>query len=157
VAEDGALTEGRKPVFWRGAMALAAVWMASLTILAATTANPIVVNSLQVARAEIVVSGTVSDVASERLRVQREWKQGKRLAEITVRGLSQLPVEPGNTYILPLSRVDADIYQIVPLPVAAPGSPIYPLTAQTRCRLEQILAALERKPSPAGPAPRAAW
>ena len=140
--DTGQAIPGRcRSVFLRSAAAVFSLWFATLIVLAATTANPVVVNGLQVTRAEAVVTGVVTDLEQERVRVDREWKRAAQLKEITIRGLSQLPVQPGKTYIFPLKRLDGEVYQVMPLPPTAPGCPVYPLTRDIRSQLERILAA----------------
>jgi len=87
------------------AAALFAGWLGFLFWLAATTANPILLNNAQLDASPVIVTARVEDVASGRCTVIRRLTQGDSLNEIVVANLAETGASTGNEYLLPLQPV----------------------------------------------------
>ncbi|MAG92859.1 MAG: hypothetical protein CMJ48_03820 [Planctomycetaceae bacterium] len=102
----------RAPLHAAGAFTL--LWCAALGLLAWQTANPVTLNVAQLANADFVVTATVSPKNPTTVDVEKEWKREANLGSITVEQLQETNAQPGETYLMPLTRHAGDVFQITP-------------------------------------------
>ncbi len=105
----------RAPLHAAGAFTL--LWCAALGLLAWQTANPLTLNVAQLANADFVVTATVSPENPTTVDVEKEWKREAKLGSITVENLRDTNAQPGETYLMPLTRHAGDVFQVTPTPL----------------------------------------
>lgn len=82
---------------------VAGAWCGVLALLTWYSANPVVVNPLQIQRSDLVVQGRWTDAAARTLRVECAWKAAAPGETITVKGVpGRVPLE--GSLIVPLTR-----------------------------------------------------
>lgn len=118
-----------------------AVWFVLLVTLAVRTANPVTLNRLQIRQADLIVEATIEDLATGECRIVRSWPDAPQLGPvITVTGLGELSVRPGEAYLLPLNRNERGAgFHIAPTPPPLSKPLIYPADDESRRQLEEIL------------------
>lgn len=81
-----------------------AAWLAWLTL---TTANPPVINRVQVLSSDLVLVGKWEDRAAGRLNVSRELKHGELTGIITIQAVPLVPKisGPDGEWIVPVRRI----------------------------------------------------
>ena len=121
------------------AVALALAWVAILSILAVTQANPVTLNRDQILRAEVIVSARIDDVAEGACTVEQQWKDGESLSAITVSNLHETAAGSGRTFILPLQRNPAGAFEVVAAPLPDRPYLVYPATDEVLQQLRQQL------------------
>jgi hypothetical protein len=119
---------------------LAGSWWASLAAMALLTSNPVTLNRLQIRESQLVVSGTVQDLAKGTVTVEQEWKVATNAKTLSVSNLAQTAAREGETYLLPLSRNDAESYRITPALLPNGGLLIYPAVPEALEQLRTLLA-----------------
>ena len=139
-AEGQSIGRARRLWLWP-AVILFAVWFAFLVTLAVGTANPVTLNRAQIRHADLVVEATVEKLATGECRVVRSWPEAPQLGPvITVAGLSELSVQAGETYLLPLERGPRGAgFRVAPTPPPLSAPLIYPADDDSRRQLEEIL------------------
>lgn len=130
----------------RGVLLLVAgvviAWWIALIGMVAFTANPVTLNRRQLNNSPFVVTATITDLKSGRAKVEKEWKAGRNMGEITIPALSRkvtvagagAPIE-GGTYILPLS-ISPDGFRITSIASKEKSATIYPANESTLRQLE---------------------
>ena len=153
-ADEGAESASSQPSANRWlfplSLTVGAVWWVILLSLAIKTANPVTLNVRQLVQADLVVLGRIVDVNAGRVEVQRQWLAPEALPQtVVVDHLDQTAVEPGQSYLLPLSRTTESTLEVTPRRLAAtsPGQQsqkstgyVYPASAETIQRLETVLS-----------------
>lgn len=86
------------------AVAGAVIWLGVLVVLAALTANPVVLNRDQVLQADFVVHGKLEDPETGLVDVEEIWPPDVQAQEITIEGLGGLGAQAGREYIIPVSE-----------------------------------------------------
>jgi len=149
VEEEGTGFLAHRRWFW-AAVLLFAVWFVFLATLALRTANPVTLNRAQIRNADLIVEASVEKLATGECRVVQSWPEAPQLGPvITVEGLADLSVRPGEAYLLPLQRSEQNGgFRIAPAPPGMSKPLIYPADDESRRQLEEILAA----PEPVEPA-----
>lgn len=69
-------------------------------------------NRVQIEQADLIVTAQIVDVQQGTVTVEKAWKPGGVNQPITVRNLSETKARNGATYILPLTSVRGDTYEI---------------------------------------------
>jgi hypothetical protein len=116
------------------------VWMMFLVVLAATTANPVVLNQLQIRRSSLIVSAQLVDPAGGRLTVKKIWHGEPTAAEIRVANLRDIDqAHAGKLCIVPLMRTSGAEYFIGAVPEAPERPVVYRETPEAIEQLKQIL------------------
>ena len=95
--------QGKRRLFLLAA-GVAAIWGASLLLLAVTTANPVTLNRAQVEQADDVVTATIEDPATGTIDVTKFWKQAGSLGRLTVGALRGRWARSGAVVLIPLTR-----------------------------------------------------
>jgi hypothetical protein len=127
------------------AVLLFAVWFAFLLTLALFSANPVTLNRRQIRQADLVVEARVENPATGECRIVRTWPEAPQLGPtITIAGLADLAVRPGETYLLPLERLPRGAgFRIAPTPPPLSKPLIYPAADDSRRQLAEILGEQE--------------
>ena len=94
------------------AAAVAFVWIAALVGLAFSTANKPMLNRVQIEQADLIVTAKVMDVQQGTVTIEKTWKPTQADEPITVRDLTKTKARSGSTYILPLTSIGGDTYEI---------------------------------------------
>lgn len=124
------------------AAAAALVWGLLLGALALLTANPVTLNHSQIMRSSVVVTATVSDVATGEVSIAKTWKGDIEGGAIRVEDLAETQAINGKNYVIPLSRVGISSYQVTRTP--PPNQPvIYPDVPVTGQQLNAMLSSPE--------------
>lgn len=121
------------------AVLVAGVWWLMLAALALLTANPVTLNRVHVRQADCIVTATVSDLDRDTLTVNKAWKQRIKLDRIIVENLKQTDAKPGQSYLMPLSRIANNRYRITPTPLPENPPIIYPATPEALQQLNELL------------------
>lgn len=141
--------------FW-ASVVLVAGWLVALGILALQTANPVTLNRWQLLHSDVVLVGSVSKISANHVASVRVETV---LANRRLIGRDDLPetlhltkgiahLEPGKTYLLPLSRRESRL-EITAAPLAADETWIaYPASPKVIEDAKRILAAQPAKPYP---------
>ncbi len=120
------------------AVTLFGLWCAALAFLAATTANPPLINLRQLAQARFLVTAVVEDTASGSCRVLERWSPGEIPDRIRVTNLSATGAVAGREYILPLRPdpvADDGAFRVADLPLRGFPPLIYPRTPEVERQL----------------------
>lgn len=142
--------------------ALGLAWIAALLTIVLTSANPVVVNRLQVQYAQVIVQGTWQPGSPPQLEVERTWKSPLDHQRVVVR---EAPgVRTSGRAIVPLTRIGPDLFEIthgdlptipeqrssVPAPEAARVAQVrpqvYPATPEVVQQIEALLPAAATGP-----------
>jgi hypothetical protein len=94
------------------AAAIAAVWIAALAGLALSTSNEPMLNRVQIEQADLIVTAKIIDVQQGTVTIEKAWKPTQADEPITVRDLAKTKARSGSSYILPLTSVGGDSYEI---------------------------------------------
>lgn len=122
------------------AVVIAALWLLALGGLALFTANPITLNVEQIRASEYVVSGRLSRNERDVIFVERQWKGGETAAEFRVANLSQTALEPGRSYLVPLSRARSGALEVTETDLPENPPLVYPATEEAIAQLTAILS-----------------
>jgi len=101
----------RWPIVLIAAIGLA--WIAVLAWLVVKSANPIVVNRVQLQHARVIVQGVWQPGSPQKppkLTVERTWKMPLEVTEVSIR--EPEGVQPAGRVIVPLTRISPDLYEI---------------------------------------------
>ncbi|MBI1315189.1 hypothetical protein GC176_28190 [bacterium] len=101
--------------------------------MAATSANPVVLNAVQILRADYVVSADVE--GGEVKAILKQWRGERLNAAITLLERNALP---DGSYILPLTR-SGDGFVVTPITASGKSPTVYPDTDETRTQLVALL------------------
>jgi hypothetical protein len=114
------------------------LWVALLAWLTATSANPPLLNPVQLSRARHIVEVEVEDRAAGTCRVVRSWTPGDLPGTITVVNLADAAARTGGQYVLPLvsDPLDPKAYRIVDDPEHDMPPYIYPAGPEITRQLE---------------------
>jgi hypothetical protein len=100
-------------------MAIAALALAWIGILAALwwySANPVVVNRVQVLHADLIVLGEWRPGDPPQLTVERSWKGTPSGSTVAVRqtelAIKMNGANPSGRFVVPLTRITPDLYEI---------------------------------------------
>lgn len=69
-------------------------------------------NRTQIEQADLIVTAKIVDVQQGTVTVEKTWKPGSVDEPITVRDLSETKAHNGSTYILPVTFVSGETYEI---------------------------------------------
>jgi hypothetical protein len=115
------------------ALCLAIAWYGVLIATAVSTANPVVVNRVQIESSVLVVAGAVSD--SGDVHVERVFRGVLPEKPLKV----TLPADmPSGRYILPLSRL-AGRFEITPSRTSIDLRRVYPVNDDVVNQLQRLL------------------
>ncbi|QDT64524.1 hypothetical protein [Calycomorphotria hydatis] len=133
----------RQPLVWFWICLTACiVWWISLISMAILTANPVTLNRVQLSRADVIVVASLEfpETAMVDSVLRGEVEAGTSL---TVRNLSDLSVTDAGPYILALSKLRSDRYEIVGGSLDMVDPIIYPATDEV---VETVRTYLEKSP-----------
>jgi hypothetical protein len=125
------------------AFALAAVWILGLIVLALISANPVTLNLRQIQHSDYVVSAVRPKSDSTTVTVQKEWKRGQELGEITVTNLADVRMPANQEFLVPLQRLGGTRYRITPTTLPNEAPLIYRATQQAEAQLSELLKTAE--------------
>ena len=123
------------------AATLGALWIAALAALAVFTANPITLNREQIMTSDAVVTARVLDPAAGTVAVEKVWKSRTELTaeRLALDNLDKGRIRAGALYLVPLSRVRADRYEVTRTQLPNQQPLVYPATDDAVRQLEAIL------------------
>jgi hypothetical protein len=132
------------------AAVVAALWWTGLLSLAVFTANPVVLNRVQIVQADFVVEAVVVDRKSGAVDVIREWHSPIRHDRLSIEGLSEARPPNGAAYLIPVSKRE-DGFVVTRGRLSAPHVEpevltlpyIYPTSPAAVERLETLLDELQ--------------
>lgn len=141
---------------WLSAL-VAAVWVLFLATITWRTANPPVVNVVQISESDLIFVGRWEDRAAGRFHIERELKHGQFQGAVNVLGLPDRGLPRGETWVIPVTKV-GDAYSVTqgvfttgPLPLDPQGNAAvwkvhvppqcYPATDDVLNQVQRALAA----------------
>jgi hypothetical protein len=90
--------------------AVALAWIAALAVLVVQSANPVIVNRVQVWHADVIVLGVWQPGDPPQLSVERTWKTPLEAKSVGVRAARG--VTTSGRAIVPLTRISRDLYEV---------------------------------------------
>jgi hypothetical protein len=125
------------------AVGVTIAWIVFLTILAATTANPVTLNRVQIEEASTVMRGRVLDVAKGTVELDPSWKRNgvESAVTTTVTNLQAAEAKSGGDYLIPVTRRGSDELSVTATRTSGNRPLIYPATPEVIAVVEEILSA----------------
>ena len=121
------------------AFAIAGAWILGLVVLALTSANPVTLNQKQIQHSHYVATAIRPTSDSTTLSVQKEWKRGEELGEITVTNLAEVRMPANQEFLVPLQRLRGSGYRITATTLPNEAPLIYPVTQEAEAQLTELL------------------
>ncbi len=125
------------------AAGFAGLWVLGLIVLAMLTANPVTLNRQQILGSDYVATAVRKDADSPVLEVQKEWKHGEKLGEITITNLSDIDMPAGREFLVPLEQMGRNRFLVTPTALPNKAPLIYPATPESKAQLKDILGQRE--------------
>jgi hypothetical protein len=135
------------------AIVIIAVWIAFLAVLTWRTANPPVVNDVQILESDEIFVGSWKDQAEGRFDVADELRHGQIHGLVTITGVPQRGAPKSDRWVIPVTRrggtyaVTQGIFPPGRDPLAKPGDrPLPPVHVEPLCypATEAVLAQIRR-------------